>query len=119
MTEQTDKNLSFSETLKNLSLEQLREKEGFLLDLVLQHYDNLENKSNTAKLNSLIESSLDKDTVKLNAVRFAIDLKVKTDLVNTGAALYTSLFGKDDLCGYCDSEGLHLETCPRYHSTKE
>lgn len=120
---ETVKEVSFAEQLRTLSLEQLRDKEGFLIDEILQHYDNTsscnvsglcdygEPCGNCQKLNHHIE----KDNFKLQVIRNEIEYQQKTTMINSCDGILQNLFENAERCGYtdtCDQEKCYGAVCP-------
>lgn len=85
---ETVKELSFTNELRQLSLEQLRDKESFLIDEILQHYDELQNRVGVMDCNYYIE----RDNFKLQAIRNEIEYQQKTTMINSCDGIFQALF---------------------------
>lgn len=91
----TDKTaaVSFSAELKQLSLEQLRDKESFLIDELLQMYDDLEINDSQVTARCLI-LNINKSLFKLDRIRNEIGYQQKTTMINSCNGIFQNLFNE-------------------------
>lgn len=95
MLNKNNNNESFVSDLRQLSLEQLREKESFLIDEILRHYDELEDTSN-AFIARKMERALERDLFNLDNCRNEINYKLSTVLINSCNGIFKEL-RKDEM----------------------